>query len=442
MAKKRNYTPPVMLVRQHFTDDETRQSVPALVHLSGPHANFVSSQDATAELGRLGTYSASGGLHVELPRCLTGNTLDRDSVAITLKNAWLRYFKTTSENFLLPQGNRNTVVCSPAMQAAGFSFRANGPVERALVFQDRDVRAGDAIRVTAEVGGEMQEFVTTVAAVKARYTPGSVLPGVTTGTQNAAVGSAHINLVGSSEATLGVTMLLEHPTDWYEPILVRGVAEDSYLIEVLIGGTALSARFRVTSTSGDNINSLRAVETENFGMTEYRLPIGSTGAYLTLLDSDLFTTDMHWTIQAGAKVTPNLPVPSGVYLGPAAERQPREVTYLVTVSQGGEIPAAEPVTEAGRYACPTLSVTTSDGSDKMPMVRVLERGKPVLISRFGVELTFHGQYLIQGDKYLVTCRSSYSDIYATIVLNRNVPDDWIDPDDAEVQSDDQTGDEE
>jgi len=428
MAKKRNYKPPVMLVRQHFTDDETRQAVPALVHISGPHANFVSSKDATAELGRLGTYTAHGGLHVELPRCLVGNTLDRDSVVITLKNAYLRYFKTTSETFLLPKGNRNAIVCSPAMQASGFSFKANGPVERALVFQDRDVQVGDAIRVTANVGGEAQEFVTTVAAIKARYTPGIVLPTVTTGTQNTVAGTDNIDIVSFSEATQGVTVLLEQSVDWYEPMLKRGIAEDTYLIEVLIGGNANSARFRVTSASGDNLNSLRAVETGSLITPEFRLPIGSTGAYLLLTDTDMFTTDMQWTVKAEARVTSNIPVPSGVYLGPSAEMQPREVTYIVTVSKGGEIPTTEPTTDAGKYACPTLSVTTTDGSDKMPVVRVLEQGKPVLISRFGVELTFNGDYLIQGDKFLVTCRSAYSDIFPTIVLNRNVPNDWIDPD--------------
>ncbi len=137
---------------------------------------------------------------------------------------------------------------------------------------------------------------------------------------------------------------------------------------------------------------------------------------------------MTWTIHAQAAVTPNTPTASGAYLGVASEMQPRDVTYIVTVSKGGEIPETEPTTDTGRYACPTLSVTTTDGSDKMPVVRVPARDKPVTVSRFGVEISFPGRYLIEGDTFFITCKSAYSDIYPTIVLNRNVPDDWTSAD--------------
>jgi len=91
MAKARNYTKPTMVVRQFFTDDTTQQSVPAMVHISGPHANFVSASDASAELGYLGAYSANDGLFVELPRCLVGKVLDRDSVTVTLIDAIIKF---------------------------------------------------------------------------------------------------------------------------------------------------------------------------------------------------------------------------------------------------------------------------------------------------------------------------------------------------------------
>jgi len=103
-------------------------------------------KDTTAEQGYLGTYSQSGGLHVELPRCLVGNVLDRDSVSVSMRNALLRYFRTTSETFILPKGARNVVTCTQALQGTNFSFRTNGPIERAVVFQDRDVRRGPCHR--------------------------------------------------------------------------------------------------------------------------------------------------------------------------------------------------------------------------------------------------------------------------------------------------------
>jgi len=429
MAKTRNYTKPTMVVRQFFTDDTTQQSVPAMVHISGPHANFVSASDASAEQGYLGTYSAQDGLFVELPRCLVGKVLDRDSVVVTFKNAWLRYFTTTVETFLLPKGARNVVTCSPALQSAGFSFRQNEPIHRAAAFCDRDVQIGDAVRVTANIRGEAKELWTTIAAVIPRYSPGVVLPNVLTGSQNVTTGPPLLVVTDQSEAAGTVTVTLGKDANWYESMLGRGLARDTYLVECLIGGHATAARFRVTSTHGDHLGSVRAEEVELGGTSENRLLIGSLGAWLVLPDSAVLTPEMNWTIRAEAAVTAQHPVSSGVYQGPSSERQAREVTYIVSVSKGGMIPATEPMTEVARYASPTLSVTTTDGSDKMPIVRVLEQGKPVLISRFGVELTFDDEYLMEGDKFFVTCRSAYSDICPTLVLNRNIPDDWVNEDD-------------
>lgn len=427
MAKTRNYTPPTMIVRQHFVEDTTRQSVPALVHISGPHANFVSVRDTSAEQGFLGVYSPTAGLHVELPRCLAGNVLDRDSVSITLRNALLGYFKTTGETFVLPKGARNVVTCSESMQTANFSFRKNGPVDRAAVFHDRDVRAGDAVRVTANIGGEARELWTTVAAVVPRYTAGVVMPAAVAGNRNATAASESIGIIERSEAAREIVVSVGKSDDWYASLPARGVAEDTYLVEVVIGGTAAAARFRITSAYGDNLTSTRIEQVDDGdGGIELRLTIGNTGAYMLFPETVALTPEMNWTVLAEAAVEVNTPTASGAYLGAASEMQPRDVTYIVTVSRGGEIPETEPTTDAGRYACPTLSVTTTDGSDKMPVVRVVQRDKPIPVSRFGVEITFPGRYLIEGDKFFITCKSAYSDIFPTLVLNRNVPDDWID----------------
>jgi len=428
MARTRNYTPPTMIVRQHFIDDTTQQCVPALVHISGPHANFVSVKDASAERGFLGTYSQSNGLHVELPRCLVGNVLDRDSVVVSLRNALLRYFRTTTETFVLPKGARNVVTCSASLQETNFSFRKNGPVDRAAVLYDRDVRPGDAVRITANIDGEARELWTTVANVASRYRPGVVLPTVLPGNQNTTATAESVTITDRSEAAASVSVTLGKSTDWYTPLLARGIAADTYLVEVVIGGQPSMARFRITSTHGDNLASTR-VESVDDGTTELRLPIGNTGAYLIFPDDVPLTPEMNWQVQADATVAVNTPTASGAYLGATAEMQPRDVTYIVTVSKGGEIPAVEPTTDAGRYACPTLAITTADGSEKMPIIRVVERNKPILVSRFGVEITFAGQYLMEGDKFFVSCKSPYSDIFPTLILNRNVPDDWIDEDD-------------
>jgi hypothetical protein len=429
MAKSRNYRQPLMVVRQSFLNDTTASAVASLVHISGPHANFVSAGDETEESGYLGTYSASEGLHVELPRTLVGNALDRGSVTVALKNALLRYFRTTTESFNIPAGTRNIVAASDTMQSDGFSFQTNGIYGRAGVFGDRDVRAGDAVHVTADIDGTLQELWTTVASVVPRYQPGVVTPTVVAGAKNAVATAASISITDEDTTEFPARYSAEEitaETGWDTPLRERGVVSDVYTVETIIGGDVSTARFRVTSLSGDTVGSVSLVSETVSGDTAYQLKIGTSNAFLNFGDTATFVAGTTITLAVSATVVLNTPTAGGSYSAPYSQRAAKEATYIITVTKGGVIPAVEPTDEAARYACPTVSITTSDGSDKTPVVRILAQNQATLISRYGVTLTFTGGYLIEGDKFYVTCLSSYSDIIPIIVLNQNIPDAWID----------------
>jgi hypothetical protein len=429
MAKQRNYRQPLMVVHQTFLNDTTAAAVPSLVHISGPHANFVSAGDETEELGYLGTYSAADGLHVELPRVLVGNVLDRGSVVVTLKNALLRYFRTTTESFKIPASTKNIITASDQMQADGFSFRTNGIYGRAAVFGDRDVRAGDAVHVSADISGEIEELWTTVASVTPRYKPGSVNPTVQSGAKNAVASPATINISDADPTDFPARYTAEPITaeaGWDTPLRARGIISDTYTVETIIGGDVATARFRVTSLSGDTVGSVSLAQATIDTDTVYQLKIGNTDAYLNFTASAVFVAGTTILLDAKATVVLNTPTAGGSYTAAYSERVARESTYVITVTKGGAIPITEPTTEAERYACPTISVTTSDGSDKTPIVRIFAQDQPVSISRFGVTLTFEEEYLIEGDKFYVTCLSPYSDIVPTIVLNQNIPTAWVD----------------
>jgi hypothetical protein len=435
MAKARNYRQPLMVVRQSFLNDTTATAVAAYVHVSGPHANFVSAAEGTEDLGFLGTYSGSDGLHVELPRCLVGNVLDRSSVQIVLKNALLRYFRTTSESFVIPANTRNIISASAALQSLGFSFRTNGAYDRASVFGDRDVRAGDAVKLSANIGGMVEELWTTVAAVTPRYQQGKVTPSVSIGVKNAAAASASIDIASVVDFPDRYTTPITSPAGWDTPLRQRGVVEDVYTVETIIGGDADGARFRITSLGGDNIGSVSLTAGVIDGTDVYQLKIGSSDALVNFGTDAEFIAGSTLTVSVKATVVWNIPTAGGSYTAPYSERTAREATYVVTVTKGGAIPATEPTAEIERYACPSLSITTSDGSDKTPVVRVFQKGQEVLISRFGITLEFAGDYLIEGDKYYVTCASAFSDIAPTLVLNRNIPDNWVSDADADVSID-------
>jgi hypothetical protein len=432
MAKARNYRQPLMVVHQSFVDDTTATAVAASVHISGPHANFVSVAEGTEDLGFLGTYSGRDGLHVELPRCLVGNVLDRSSVQVVLKNALLRYFRTTTESFILPANTRNIISASESLQSSGFSFRANGNYGRAGVFGDRDVRAGDAVHVYANIGGTVEELWTTVAAVTSRYQPGTVTPEAALGAKNAAETTAAIGEPSGVGFPDLYTTPFESPEGWDIPLRNRGAVTDTYTIETVIGGAGTSARFRITSLTGDNFGSVSLVADEDDGTDIFKLKLGSSDAFVLFAENAEFTVGSTLTVTVTATVELNTPTAGGSYTAPYSEYAARESTYVVTVTKGGAIPATAPENEAGCANCPSLSITTADGSDKTPVVRVYEQGTPVSISRYGVTLTFDKEYLIEGDKFYITCHSAFSDIVPTLVLNQNVPDNWVSDTDADV----------
>jgi hypothetical protein len=436
MAKARNYRPPRYVMRIKFTDDGEKQAVPALVHISGPHANLVRSDDDTLENGRLGYYSAANGTHVELPRILAGNVLDRDSVKVVVKDALFRYFNTVDEQFFIPAGSRNLISASEQMQNDGFSFVSAGFYGRATRFQDRDVKAGDIVHITAPIADEVQEVWTTVAGVKSRYQPGTVDTAVTLGASNIGQTQAAASIIDQNSAALTITDKVSvdiSTADWYASILQRGVIRDTYTIEAVLGGAISAAHFRVTSLHGDSsISSITAVLQSGGPLDgKYTVKLGTTDALLVFEDDAVLTSDMVWQVSCTAEYTaPTVTAAADAagneegFSGRASIAVPRTTTYIVKVTKGGVLPAAEPTSETEKYTCPAVSVTTSDGSDKVPMVRILQSEKLYQISRYGVFISFDADSLVEGDTFYITVHSSFSDISPTLVLNRNIPESW------------------
>lgn len=424
MARARNYRAPHMIVRQRFVNDGGTAAVTAAVHISGPHANFIARGTDSFEKGFLGNYSEETGLSALFPRVLSGNFIDTSSDEVVLTNAALRYFQATTESFAIPANSRNTVSASGTTLAFGFSFRDYGNSKRYAGFFDRDVRVGDIVKLTAAIGGETKTFWSSVARLLPRYLPGEVVPAVVGGASNATTSIAasvspvsdDMGFVATPVVTPGLSAAL----------LAKGSAVATYTIQTIIGGSGTTARFAVFASNGDGISSVAATEEDT---AQYSVPLGTSGAKVTFSCADnsepSFVAGTSAVFTATAVYTPIAITAGGTYTAAASEKVPKETVYTLTVTKGGYVPPTAPADNIERYNRPTFSVTTNTGLDSVPLVRAEQSTVPLSIGRYGVQIVIPTGHLIEGDRFFVTAKSSYSDIVPFIGLRENIPADWV-----------------
>ncbi|GHT30383.1 hypothetical protein FACS1894214_0130 [Planctomycetales bacterium] len=435
MAKAiaRNYRPLGSVVHLKFVRTSTAIAVPALVHISGPHANFITKGTDSASEGYIGDYSVDSGLTGWLPSIITGSVLDKASTEITLQNALLRYFQTTTESFTLPANTRNVLRATDA----GFSFKNNGDVTRYSAFGNRDVKVGDGLRVVN--GSNSEELWTKVAKLVPNYAPAVVESAVTNSEHNAEVSGSTTVTLESSTSSLGghtiptATVAVVDGADWSEKLLNSGTATATINVSATIGGDVSAAKFKVVIQDkfGNSVYTAANVALTQDG-SDYLLDIDADGSVqLSFADDAVFAVGDTYVLSSNAAFTPVVPEAGGDFTAPPTEKQAKEVTYIVTVTKGGVVD-----TDVSEGQRPVLSVTTTSGIDKSPVVKFgNDVTAPVNIGRFGVTLTVPAGNLITGDRYFITARTSYSDTVPTIILNNNIPATWVVDTDTSVSID-------
>jgi hypothetical protein len=426
MARQRNYTPPTLIVRQHFVNDSNREAVLAYLHISGAHANVLTEADGTKEAGFLGVYQHESPFEVELPLVLRGNVLDRDSVRIYFEKALLHYFEGADTNysaytFALPTGSRSSVTNT----SDNWSFRSLGDTERAVPLKDRDVKPGDAVRVTYKGTSPLptavsDEFWTTVSSFVSHVSPGTAETTATADKANSDYFESGMSYSATTSSDVAGTITPTSATSDYvyglgqttaTPISItvsdagaNGLVTDGDVkVTITINGTAVITALSVPSTGILPASS------------------GTKGIRLEITDlATAVTTSSTWS----ATITPAIPdttpftirVANAGFNAKVSEGAAREIIYIISVTQGGT---------AGGSTPPILSVQTSDGSDKTPRLQIVDPDVWYTLSRLGLEIKVNTDQLQQGDLYYLKTRSPYTDSVPTIILSHNVPNEWV-----------------
>ena len=422
MAHARNYRVPSMVVRQRFVDDGGASAVAAAVHISGPHANFVSRGTATFEQGLLGGYSEASGLSAWLPSVLQNNVLDVSSAELVLTDTALRYFHSTTEVFNIPANSRNIVEA----RDADFSFTQYGNTPRYNRFENRDVRVGDLVRLTAVVNGETESVWSSIARLLPKLRDGEIDPVAEAGAANAPFAAAGTTSVVVNEMP-GITVTVSGSGG--TALLEKGLVEAVYTVQTIIGGDTSTARFRVIASNGETESS---VTVDASGELTTALLPGVTVEFSPVSGDLVFVAGTSFVFKAAASYTPLTISTGGSYTVQASMRAPKETTYVLTVIKGGYVPTTAPANDIERFARPVLAVTTNTGLDQSPSVRIDQAGTSAAIGRYGIQIVVPTGYLIEGDKFYIKARSPYTDAITSLGLNDNLPSAWISSSDTRV----------
>lgn len=406
MATKRGLTAAEAVARSDvFPLDLLRPLRPVII---GPMA-ALRRYDVAAEKTLLGEYDKVDDTVYDWPDLASGETPDLDYAKIYLESAKLNYFN----KYIGSGGSAQPSSTYPnRVRAANYVFKTGNGTDRNAAFYDRDVAIGDLVQLRATVG-DLIVFNSSVTG----------FVGETVASSRAAAAANANNRAGQS-ATASIEQVDDTPINDIEAA-VSGAAYNSlddgyitrtYTITVTQAGSgndATTARLRVRSSDGlddqDNVTPAAfgaptSIGTKGLTVT-WTINGSASSASLFGIDEDDFVVGQAWTVIVSQLFAAPTATSAGTYTGPS------DLTYIVTVSEGGVLGSSSP----------TITVTSSTGVDRSGPTVVSAAATPVAVGSYGVTISFTGARLCAGDIYTIACAAESEGAYKTLVLNDDVP---------------------
>jgi hypothetical protein len=403
------YVLPQVLVFQEFEQNAEVDQQPLNAFVFGGHAFLLRYSDTDEKvLSSLGMYDHVGALVdgdyktcYSWPERPAGADIDTTYTKLYIDNALLRYFHDTSNTATKEAANKirlpsHALIDNPAEPDT---------YPRNAAFYDRDAEIGDAVKIVGDdgLGGDPETLYTYIRGFEADEV------------------AATIDATPTADAANEVTQILS-TTDTPDPDNSGDATIDSvdatsydghpdgdldevYTIEVIqasTGSDATTGRLRVTSASGRDDDA--SVTPAAFGSPT---AIGARGATVTwdALSTE-FTLGDIWTVEVHQAFTAPTTAAAGTYTGDT------DRTYIVEVTSGGLFAAS-----------PTITVTTTDGTDFSGPTIVTASATAVAVGTKGVTIAFTGTALSLGDRYYIETTAATDGSYKTLVLGHNIQAD-------------------
>ncbi len=407
------YVLPQVLVFQDFQTAPSVVANPLRAHISGGHAFLTRYADTDErEFGRLGYYDNAVDTPYVWPNRPAGSVVDNSYVKLWMHDALLKYFED-----LIGSGSAVTKVANynNRIRSATVNFKTNGAYARHSSLLDRDVTAGDTVKLRVLPAGE--DPVTMWTYVK-DVVGDEVAAVLSTATKDANNPATQVKSSTVTQLAGDLNCVTLTPTDTAYNGLEDGYVTETYRILVLEGsvsGDYTTARLRVISASGlDDVDSL----TPN--AAGVATPIGARGLLVTFsassdaamsqsaenedVSADDLIAGQEWRVVVHQAWTSPDATEGGTY------DDANDTTYIVEVSNGGLWANS-----------PTINVSTTNGIDMSGPTTVTGAGVAVPMGSKGVTVSFSGDGLNKGDKYYVQVNGSTVGPMRTLVLGHNIP---------------------
>ena len=394
-----NYVVPQVLVFQEFRTVATALQQRFYAFICGPnYALFRYNNAEEKQNAYLGDYVRTGQTSYVWPNRPAGATIDQDWVRLFFDNAWLRYahLETPTYTIRAVEGHPNRVNfdnLNLATYSDGITTWA-----RNAVFQERDVRPGDAVRLTWDKGAGVQTMTSKVLRLVHDRLDSTI--GVPTDDADNVGASAQGEEITLTSGTAGLITATADGSSYDGS--ATGDIEETYIISVVTPGPFGTARVRVTSASAndDPVDTVLPLDGSP-------VAIGSRGLTVTFATgTGEFESNMIWTVDVAQDWTPATLDAGGIYVGPNSGM------YIITVTKGG-LWADDPeifVSSTGTLDS-SGPYTVAEGDDiVLPTGVILEF--PASASAFG---------LAQGDRYYLNVAASRNGPIRTIELLNSLP---------------------
>lgn len=411
------YVLPQVLVFQDFTTQPAVAANPLSAHISGGHAQLVRYDDEDErQFGLLGLYDNAADESYLWPNRAAGGVIDESYSKLFIQNALLQYFTDP-----LSSGSIISVVSGYAnrVRSDSVNFAVNGAYARDPDLYDRDVKAGDVIRVRGVPTGpgNTGDPVTLWTYVKSLVADqlAAIISAASEDDDNAPTQSCTHSVSQTDGAENCVTAAVMGCTYDGTP---DGYVSETYVITVLdssVNGDFTTARLRVSSASGTDDQADVTPSAEGVPT-----PIGTRGLTVTFdkdntaacslsadnenVSPDDLIAGQEFTATVTQAFTETTATSGGTY------SSQEDTTYIVTVTKGGAFANN-----------PEISVSTTNGIDQSGPHIVTGTAVDVSIGTKGVTIEFGAStHLNKGDRFYVPVQGISSGPIRTIVLGQNL----------------------
>jgi hypothetical protein len=401
MARNRTYLLPQILVQQDFASLPASATQELIAVIVGPQKLIRDINDPSdLELVSYGTFDTLMDKIYTLKGVDALDVVEKDSVNLQLQDVFAKY-ATLSGTSQIKLGSAQNLLTLDASQT-GFVKHINDDGTTAFArnafFKNRDVKVGDGVIVTE--GGVVKTQSRIVEMIRDVISPSA-------GTISADAGNLTVSADSFSSAVVDDKdtdrTISEDTTSNFAGDLVAGYLSDTYTIEVVTPGDVTNARFRVTSTRGDNLDNVSVTGTS----PNQVLVVGTKGL---VVDFNDYTTAFVLGEKYTATVAKAFPSVSPTIVDAANYSGLFNTVYEIQVVRGG--------TWAD---LPQVAVTTTNGID-YSSPQIVDADTNFFLGSLGVKAKFAtGDGLRLGDKFYVVINAASSGATKTVKLADPIP---------------------